>query len=77
MAARPRVTRALIIRIYLDTASEWRWRAISSNGRIVADSGEGYKTAAGAEHGFKKFWYVTQSPIFERIKPEAPTSPTP
>lgn len=28
--------------IYQDNAGEWRWRLISTNGRIIADSGEGY-----------------------------------
>jgi uncharacterized protein YegP (UPF0339 family) len=29
--------------IYQDKKKEWRWRLIASNGRQVADSGEGYK----------------------------------
>lgn len=28
---------------YQDRKKEWRWRLIASNGRIVAESGEGYK----------------------------------
>lgn len=32
--------------IYKDAKGEWRWR-LKANGRIVADSGEGYKTRAG------------------------------
>lgn len=28
--------------VYKDKAKEWRWRLVASNGRIVADSGEGY-----------------------------------
>ena len=28
--------------VYEDAAGEWRWRLIAENGRIVADSGEGY-----------------------------------
>jgi len=28
--------------VYKDEAKEWRWRLVASNGRIVADSGEGY-----------------------------------
>jgi uncharacterized protein YegP (UPF0339 family) len=27
---------------YKDKTGEWRWRLKSSNGRILADSGEGY-----------------------------------
>jgi len=28
---------------YKDSKDEWRWRLVASNGRIVADSGEGYR----------------------------------
>jgi uncharacterized protein YegP (UPF0339 family) len=31
------------IEVYKDDAGEWRWRMMSGNGRIVAESGEGYK----------------------------------
>ena len=30
------------LEIYRDGRREWRWRLRASNGRIVADSGEGY-----------------------------------
>jgi uncharacterized protein len=30
--------------IYEDNAMEWRWRLKASNGRIIADSGEGYSS---------------------------------
>lgn len=33
--------------IYRDNNDEWRWRLISSNGRIMADSGESYKSKQG------------------------------
>jgi uncharacterized protein len=29
--------------IYKDRQGEWRWRLVSPNGRIIADSGQGYK----------------------------------
>jgi uncharacterized protein YegP (UPF0339 family) len=29
---------------YKDAKGEWRWRLKASNGRILADSGEGYTT---------------------------------
>ena len=29
---------------YKDRKDEWRWRLIASNGRIIADSGEGYSS---------------------------------
>ena len=27
---------------YPDAAGKWRWRLVSPNGRIIADSGQGY-----------------------------------
>ena len=30
--------------VYEDSAGEWRWRMVASNGRIVADGGEGYSS---------------------------------
>ncbi len=32
--------------IYRDTRGEYRWRVRATNGRIVADSGEGYANRA-------------------------------
>lgn len=32
----------MTIRIYEDKSSQWRWRFVSENGRIIADSSEGY-----------------------------------
>ena len=34
------------LEIYRDGRGEWRWRLRASNGRIVADSGEGYRRRA-------------------------------
>lgn len=31
------------IQVYLDESNEWRWRMKRSNGKIMADSSEGYK----------------------------------
>lgn len=31
------------IKIYKDKSGEWRWTLVAKNGRILADSGEGYK----------------------------------
>jgi uncharacterized protein YegP (UPF0339 family) len=40
-----------VFEIYGDTAEEWRWRLRHRNGRILADSGEGYASRSGAEDG--------------------------
>ena len=37
-------------RVYLDAGGQWRWRLVSANGRIIADSAEGYETQRNAEH---------------------------
>jgi uncharacterized protein YegP (UPF0339 family) len=39
---------------YKDSAGEWRWQLKSSNGRIVADSGEGYSSLQAARDGAQR-----------------------
>jgi uncharacterized protein YegP (UPF0339 family) len=34
--------------VYRDVQAGWRWRLLAGNNRIVADSGESYKTKRGA-----------------------------
>ncbi|MCD9031198.1 DUF1508 domain-containing protein [Luteimonas sp. Y-2-2-4F] len=34
--------------IHRDHADRWRWRLIAANGRLVADSGEGYASEHNA-----------------------------
>jgi len=36
--------------LYKDSASQWRWTLYASNGRKIANSGEGYWNKADAEH---------------------------
>lgn len=42
--------------IYKDAANEYRWRLIAKNGRIVADSGEGYSTHYKAKRAFNRLY---------------------
>lgn len=37
--------------LYKDKAGEYRWRLRASNGKIIADSGEGYSAKRDCEHG--------------------------
>ncbi len=37
--------------LYKDDSGEYRWRFISSNGRIIADSGQGYKNKSDCQNG--------------------------
>ncbi|MFC3957488.1 HVO_2922 family protein [Halovivax cerinus] len=39
--------------VFRDRADEWRWRLVARNGRIIADSGEGYTSKQGAERGIE------------------------
>lgn len=32
---------------------DWRWRLLAANGRVIADSGEGYRSKADAQHGIE------------------------
>lgn len=39
--------------VYQDNKDEWRWRYVASNGRIIADSGEGYSRKEDCLHGIE------------------------
>jgi len=39
--------------MYRDTSQQWRWRFRANNGKIVADSAEGYVNKTDCEHGIK------------------------
>ncbi len=40
-------------RIYKDVDGFYRWRYVSANGNIIADSAEGYNNKAGCENGIR------------------------
>jgi uncharacterized protein YegP (UPF0339 family) len=35
------------VRIYVDTAGEWRWKITTRNGKTIADGAEGYSSRSG------------------------------
>jgi len=37
--------------LYKDARGQWRWRLKASNGKVVADSGEGYVSKQSAQEG--------------------------
>ncbi|WP_323151028.1 YegP family protein [Pseudomonas glycinae] len=49
--------------IYVDNASEWRWRFTAKNGKTIAVSSEGYKNLVDCEHAVSL------------MKSEAPAAP--
>lgn len=51
---------------YRDEHKEWRWRAVAKNGRVIADSGEGYKRKAMALKGWHKMLSETFEIVYEK-----------
>lgn len=45
------MARDVTVEFYIDRLGQHRWRAIAPNGRIVADSAEGYEHQADARAG--------------------------
>ena len=43
----------MVIVFFKDKKSEYRWRMLADNGRIVADSGEGYKNKTDCLSGIE------------------------
>jgi hypothetical protein len=39
--------------LYKDKSGEIRWRLVASNGQMIANSGEGYKTKESAKNGIE------------------------
>lgn len=51
--------------LYRDTANQWRWRYVASNGRIIAASSESYINKADALHSIALMKNSGNSPIRE------------
>ena len=49
--------------LYKDKSGEFRWRLIASNGQMIANGGEGYKSKESAKNGI------------ESVKKNAPSAP--
>jgi uncharacterized protein YegP (UPF0339 family) len=49
--------------LYKDPKGEFRWRLLASNGQVIANGGEGYKTKESARNGI------------ESVKKNAPAAP--
>jgi uncharacterized protein len=39
--------------LYKDAKGEFRWRLIASNGQMIANGGEGYKSKESAKNGIE------------------------
>lgn len=49
--------------VYRDDAGEWRWRLVAGNGRIIADSGEGYDHKHDCLHGIELVKASADTPV--------------
>lgn len=52
-------------KLYKDSVGQWRWRYVSSNGRTIADSAEGYYNRSDAENGIRIMKSSYDSPVYE------------
>jgi Uncharacterized conserved protein len=52
-------------KIYKDRLNQWRWRYVSSNGRTIADSAEGYYNRSDAMNGINLMKASYNSPVYE------------
>lgn len=46
--------RAGYVDLYKDAKSKWRWRIVAPNGKILADSSEGYTRRRDCENGLER-----------------------
>jgi len=54
--------RPITVDYYVDAGGNWRWR-FTSNGRIMADSSEGYATKASAKRAWQRVVSATASGV--------------
>jgi uncharacterized protein YegP (UPF0339 family) len=52
--------------VYIDVSRQWRWQLKAANGRIIANSGEGYHNKADCIHGINLVAGSTGTPIKDR-----------
>lgn len=70
----------MTIEPYIDQAGEYRWRLKSRNGRIVADSAEGYTSNQGLKKAIASFQTLLKTKAKVKdipIVPEPEPEPTP
>lgn len=53
------------VQIYEDREKQWRWRAVAANGRIIADSAEGYDSEANVRRALNTVaeFFHAQPPV--------------
>ncbi|MCA1815676.1 MAG: DUF1508 domain-containing protein [Acidobacteria bacterium] len=56
----------VVFSVYKDAAGEWRWRLDATNGRVVADSGEGYAHKQDCLHAIELVKGSKGAPVNEK-----------
>lgn len=56
-----------VFKVYRDDEGRWRWRAQSANGRILADSGQGYDSPSAARKAVERIKVKALSAPVEEI----------
>jgi uncharacterized protein YegP (UPF0339 family) len=51
--------------IYKDKGGFWRWQLQATNGKLIADSGEGYVNKADAQHGINLVKGSAAAPVVD------------
>lgn len=51
---------------FKDDTGEWRWHLKAANGRIIADSGEGYQNEQDCLHGIELVKQSANAPVKPR-----------
>lgn len=54
---------AMHFRCYQDLRGAWRWSLIAANGRIIADSAEGYSTEANLNRAIASIQELMADPL--------------
>ena len=57
------------VEFYRDRAGEWRWRLKARNGRILADSAEGYTRYRDCRHGYSRTCAALRGRVLVKLKP--------
>ena len=53
--------RTAIFLVYKDKLGEYRWRLVSANSRVVADSGEGYSSPSKCRIAVRRMFFHVQT----------------
>ncbi|HEX2210399.1 MAG TPA: DUF1508 domain-containing protein [Longimicrobium sp.] len=52
--------------MYLDRQGRWRWQLLAANGRIIADSAEGYVIKQDCRDAITLVQSSASAPVYER-----------